>query len=297
MRSVFSFLATARRLLRGRKRLTPLHVWRSVPLPFKAGGAFIALGLVGLFMISIVLVAFSAASISAMTSVVDRIPGSTWFSDSQPFQRSDSDDAYLADITREDAEAVRQELEEQPDLVRCLGDAPPVQGPAPTLFIASEEEKMAIIEHQNTKQGRDVPRPPGSVSAHLDPELISTQPAVIPSGQQIMDGPRAVSQVNEVINDVPSGTDVGTAQTFLVVAFAGGVVNWQHFSTILDASDIARIDPGQSIDTAAQFFGPEVDFAPYVPAVNAALISLSTDQVIDGSVNAASRGFSDCTGG
>lgn len=294
MRSVVSFLVQARRLLR-RNKLNARSLWRSVPLTAKIGTGVAALGCGGVVMLSIIIAVFTTASISAVTSVVDRLPGSTWFSDSEPFQRADDEGAHLADLSREDAESIRAELNEYPELVRCLGEAPPVMGPVPTLFIASEEEKLAIIEHQNTEQGRDVEPGDISVSAHLDPDLISTQPAVIPSGEQIMDGPRTVSQVNDVINDVPTGTDVGTAQTFLVTAFAGGVVNWQHFTAILDASDIEQVSSGESINVAAQFFGPGVDFAPYVPAVNAALISLSTDGVVEGSVAAASQGFSSCT--
>lgn len=141
---------------------------------------------------------------------------------------------------------------------------------------------------------RGVVREDLSPSAFIHPDLISTYPAVVPVGEQIRDGNRMTSEVNHAIDQVPKGATVGAAQTYLLVAFAGGVTSWEHFTKVLGAMDYERVPPSQTLSVASRFFTPDVDFDPYIRAVNAAVISLAADEVIVGSVANASRSFTDC---
>lgn len=135
-----------------------------------------------------------------------------------------------------------------------------------------------------------------SPSAFINPGLISTFPSVVPAGQQIREGNRMTSAVNLAIDEVPTGTHVGAAQTYLLVAFAGGVTDWAHFSKVVTAMGYENIPPDRSVEVASRFFGHDVDFAPYIRAVNASVISLAADEVITGSVANASKAFMDCKG-
>ena len=104
------------------------------------------------------------------------------------------------------------------------------------------------------------------------------------------------SEVNLAIDEVPTGTHVGAAQTYLLVAFAGGVTDWAHFTKVVSALGYEHIPPDRSVEVAERFFGHGVDFAPYLRAVNASVISLAADEVITGSVANASKSFTGCKG-
>lgn len=285
--------------IRGVARRIPWWVWALVT----AAVAAIGMMFVTIFMV----MAMAMTAATAVTNVVDRLPGGTWLAENV-FRRLDL--PGLTAPTQDEADEITQMLDEHPEITHCLAAAPPVEGEAVTLFIATEDEKRDIIAYQNERRtqsrGRDTAsrdrtrniaaeRGAVSASAGIDPDLISTQPAVVPTGQQIMDGDKAVNSVNDLINQVPPGTDVGTAQTFLLVSYAGGVVNWRHFATVLAEAGIESVHTSQTFDIAEQFFEPGIDFAPYFTAVNASLISLSIDGIIDGSVAEASRAFSHCS--
>lgn len=318
---------------------------RRMPLTYKLLGAGALASLLGMFLFLAILVAVMSAAVSSVTSVVDRVPGGAWFSNGILRASGNPD---LADSSRaissEEAQELREALDEDPELMACLSEAPPVVSVPESLYIANEQEKADVIAFQdrlrqeyidqendrrraaveagrpvsNTSRPRDpsaslppyMGRVPANVvpegadrgqvrddlspSAFIHPDLISTHQAVIPAGQQIRDGNRMADEVNLAIDSIPSGTSVGAAQTFLLVAFAGGVVNWEHFTKVVGAFGYEHIPPERSIEVAERFFTPGTDFSPYVRAVNAAVISLAADEVVEGSVGVASRAFTDC---
>lgn len=283
---------------RGLARRVPWWLWALL--------AAAAAAMVTIFTVIMMIMMTMATAASSVTNIVDRLPGATWIQENI-FRQNDDIDIEGTSMTQEEAQELKEALDSEGEIKQCLAEAPPVTSRAETLFIATEEEKRAVAEYQDSRNGNregrdgsqgprnvDAKRGAVSASAEVNVDLISTQPAVVPSGEQIMDGDQVTNKVNDLINEIPPGTDVGTAQTFLLVAYSGGVVNWQHFTAILDASDIEMIPSQSTLDIAAQFFEPGIDFSPYYTAVNASLISLSVDGTVTGSVKTAANSFGHC---
>lgn len=136
-----------------------------------------------------------------------------------------------------------------------------------------------------------------SASTDLPLELLSTTPSPLPAGIPIMGGDgKALDEVNTLINQVPKGTNTNAARAFLLVAFAGGVTNWKHFATVANFYDfpLDTLTYDSAEDLARRFFEPGADLTPYRKAVASALISLSVEDVLDGSPGRAVEEFDQC---
>lgn len=305
--------------------------WRSLPVSWRAGiiGVVAFLCLFVIFAAGALLQGLSSAS--GVYAVVDRIPGGQWVDSRGAVHNNEGRDA----MSPEDVERARSEITANTDIMQCFGDSPDVRvANIDSLYIASPEEKNNIIRFQADlrdkaknkprqrvidrvpvqglydpdryrdvirRDARRVPYPPNpmtkdaSPSSLVDPKLISTQPAVVAVGTPIMHGNKATTEFNRVLDEVPKGTDPITAGTFLFVAAGGGVVNWQHFTTVMQERGVVYPIPsarqGEAIN---MFFSKTFDYAPYRKAVGAGLVALASEKKIDGDISRAESLFEDC---
>ena len=307
--------------------------WRAIPLPVRIGVVVVVVVGAIFTMFASAALLHSMTTAGSVYTVVDRVPGGQWVDEAGIVHNNKGrDDVSREDIEKFHAEMAQASdttacMGNSPDVDVADIDSLYIAGqeekdrviayqaslrdaaretPRTPQSTPRESSPAGLYDPQRrarvlAEDAKRAPNPPAvlpsevSVSALVDPDLISTRPAVVPVGTPIMRGDRATTQYNRIIDQVPKGTDPYTATVFLFVAAGGGVVDWTHFDTVLNKRAVARpISAKNQTNAINVFFSTPFDTAPYRKAAGAGLIALVAEGTVTGDISDVQDMFEDC---